>query len=61
MSPAGLPVVAREPEGAVLARKYRQRKRLVWILRIVLAVAIVGGWEVSARNKLTRSSTASHP
>ncbi|MDX6204018.1 MAG: sulfonate transport system permease protein [Frankiales bacterium] len=52
MSPAGLPVAAREPEGAVLARKYRQRKRLVWILRIVLAVAIVGGWEVSARNKL---------
>ena len=36
-------------------QKYRRRQRLVYTLRILLAVFIIGGWEVGARTKVIDS------
>ena len=41
------------PKPALTAKqKYRRRQRLVYTLRILLAVVIVGGWELGARAKI---------
>ncbi|MEP7054052.1 MAG: ABC transporter permease [Actinomycetota bacterium] len=38
--------------GLTIRQKYRRRQRLVYTLRIALAVFLIGGWELGARTKV---------